>query len=310
MGPNAYHQPVLLHEVLEHLIAEQNGMYVDGTLGGGGHAEAILSKLGTHGHLLGIDQDDDALTAARARLSSFGKRVTLVKNNFSELRTVLSDNRIESVNGILLDLGVSSFQLDESTKGFSFRGEGRLDMRMDRSQSVSAYEVVNGYEAEQLAEIFWKYGEERNSRRIARTVVRARNNAKVESTRELAAVVEQAVGGKFLTRTLARIFQAIRIEVNAELDHLQRGLEESIASLKPGGRLVVISYHSLEDRMVKDMFRNRSANSERSAHPLIPDTKRTPIVRQLMRKPVEATEKEIRQNPRARSAKLRAVEKL
>jgi 16S rRNA (cytosine1402-N4)-methyltransferase len=306
----AYHQPVLLHETLELLLTDLDGTYVDGTLGGGGHAEAILKSLSTSGKLIGIDQDEDALQAAGKRLAQFGSRAHLHRSNFSRVKDVLSQSEIEKVTGVLLDLGVSSFQLNEASKGFSFRADAPLDMRMDRSQRLSAMDVVNEYSTEQLADVLWKYGEERNSRRIARTVEKVKMVKKIETTMDLAAIVEKAVGGKFLTKSLARVFQAIRIEVNNELKHLQRGLTESIDALKSGGRLVVISYHSLEDRIVKDTFRKSSADSERATHALLPDIKRTPNVTLLTRKPVEATEEEIEGNRRARSAKLRAVEKL
>ncbi len=310
MEAGAYHRPVMLRETLELLVANVAGVYVDGTLGGGGHAEAILERLSGRGSLIGIDRDSDALQAAGTRLARFGSQARIVKGNFSKMGELLAQVGIEKVSGVLLDLGVSSFQLDEARKGFSFRLDAPLDMRMDRDQPLSAKEVVNTYETERLANVLWTYGEERNSRRIARMIEYARRNTAIESTHALAAIVDRAVGGKILIKSLARVFQAIRIEVNDELNHLKRGLAASVDALAAGGRIVVISYHSLEDRIVKEAFRNSSATSERAAHRLLADVKRVPSVKLFTRKPLESTDEEIEENPRARSAKLRAAEKL
>jgi 16S rRNA (cytosine1402-N4)-methyltransferase len=292
------------------LLTDNHGCYVDGTIGGGGHAEAILDSLEQPGILIGIDADADAIRTASERLKKFGIRAQMVKNNFRNLPSILSSMGIQSVHGILLDLGVSSFQLDEPTKGFSFRGNDRLDMRMNGEQAFDARAVVNTYDEQQFADVLWKYGEERQSRRIAKAIVRARFIKPIETTGEFASLIEQTVGARFLTKTLARVFQAIRIEVNNELENLSIALRASIDSLLPGGRLAVISYHSLEDRIVKDMFREVSANSIPSGNKIQPDIPIQPLIKVLTRKPIIASEQEVENNPRARSAKLRVAEKM
>ncbi len=250
-----YHTPVLLDEALQFLITDANGVYVDGTLGGGGHSEAISKKLDARGRLICFDADDDAIRFASERLAAFAHRITYVHSNFRNLREELDTLGIERINGLLLDLGVSSFQIDEEEKGFSFRGDEKIDMRMDRRQPISGWDVVNKYSEERLADVFWKYGEERYSRRIARRIVEARD---IDSTGKLATVIESTVGKQFLVKTLARVFQAIRIEVNDELRALEQTLGASVERVAEGGRIVVISYHSLEDRIVKNFFRQAS----------------------------------------------------
>jgi 16S rRNA (cytosine1402-N4)-methyltransferase len=308
--PSSYHTPVLLHDVLAFLLTRADGAYIDGTLGGGGHAEAVLQRLGPHGRLLGLDADDDALTAARARLAPFGSRVQLHRSNFRDLRTVVAEHGMVPAHGLLLDLGVSSHQFDDASRGFSFRGDDRLDMRMDRRQELDAAAVVNSYEERALADLLWQYGEERRSRAIARAIARARSREPIRTTGSLAAVVESVVGAQFRVKTLARVFQAIRIEVNGELESLRRAVRDGIDILAPGGRLVIIAYHSLEDRIVKEAFREAAATSVRSGHVLVPDTPVTPLVRVLTPRPVEPDEREVDANPRARSAKLRAAERI
>ncbi|HVN47778.1 MAG TPA: 16S rRNA (cytosine(1402)-N(4))-methyltransferase RsmH [Bacteroidota bacterium] len=306
----SYHTPVLLQEVLAILLTNKQGCYVDGTLGGGGHAESILDSLETPGILIGIDADDDAIRTASERLKKFGARVYMVKDNFKNLPFVLSSAGIKCVHGILLDLGVSSFQLDEPKKGFSFRGNDRLDMRMNGDQVFDAHAMVNTYDEQQLADVVWKYGEEQQSRRIAKAIVRARSDKSIDTTSELASIVEKTVGTRFLNKSLARVFQAIRIEVNNELENLTAALRNGINCLVPGGRLVVISYHSLEDRIVKDMFRAASATSIPSGNKFQPDVAIQPSMNVLTKKPILASEYEIKNNPRARSAKMRVAEKL
>jgi 16S rRNA (cytosine1402-N4)-methyltransferase len=210
------------------------------------------------------------------------------------------------INGLLLDLGVSSFQIDEESKGFSFRGDEKIDMRMDRRQTWSGWDVVNTYDEKKLADVLWRYGEERNSRRIARRIVEART---IDSTGKLAATIEDAVGKKFLIKTLARVFQAIRIEVNDELRSLEQALTDSVELMMEGGRIVVISYHSLEDRIVKKFFRNASLDKIPSGHKYVPDEVITPKLRVLTKSPLLASVPEIDRNPRARSAKLRVAER-
>lgn len=305
-----YHTPVLVDAVLSMLITRRNGVYLDATLGGGGHAEAILSHLSPSGHVIGFDADDDAIRFAAQRLHAFDQRVTMVRTNFRNLQSTCAELGFDQVDGALFDLGVSSFQLDEPSKGFSFRTNDRLDMRMDRSQGIDAEEIVNHYPEEDLAAIFWKYGEERAARRIARAIVRRREQQFFTTTGELATVVQEHVGERFLNKSLARIFQALRIEVNHELESLKEGLRQAIDVLHPGRRIVVISYHSLEDRIVKETFKRAAATFLPSGNKLVPDTILEPVLKIITKKPLEASLKEVRANPRARSAKLRAAEKI
>jgi 16S rRNA (cytosine1402-N4)-methyltransferase len=305
-----YHTPVLTQEVLTYLLTAKNGVYVDGTLGGGGHAKAVLEQLDPLGKVIGIDLDDDALAASHKHLAQFGDRAIIVKENFKNIKTVLSQLGVNTVQGVLLDLGVSSFQIDESDKGFSFRADAQLDMRMDRRQQVDAKHVVNQYDEQSLANILWKYGEEKHARRITKAMVHYRTQHPIESTGQLAAIIERTVGGKFLNKTLARVFQAVRIEVNNEIENLRHAIRDCVNILNPGGRIVILSYHSLEDRLIKEAFRTASAHSISSGHKIIPDTPVQPVLNVLTRKPVTASEEEMTVNPRSRSAKLRAAEKI
>jgi 16S rRNA (cytosine1402-N4)-methyltransferase len=305
-----YHIPVLRDEVITFLITKQEGIYVDGTLGGGGHAENILEKIYPLGTLVGIDADADAHGEAEKRLQRFSPKVVLVHDNNANIRSILQSLNISSIQGLLLDLGVSSFQIDEGSKGFSFRGDDALDMRMDRRQPFSASTVVNTYSVEELADIFWKYGEEKNSRKIARAIGDRRGIKKIETTGDLAGIVERRVPGQFLTKTLARIFQALRIEVNHELETLSRTLNESVDLLAGGGRIAVISYHSLEDRIVKSFFMEQSAAFIPSGHKLVPDMPASPALRVLTKKPVVPSREEQLSNPRSRSAKMRVAERI
>lgn len=306
----SYHTPVLREEVLAWLITSTDGIYVDATLGGGGHAESILQRLDPTGMLVGFDADPDAIQFAAARLSGFRERVTLVHDNFRNISAALAQREIHHISGIVFDLGVSSYQIDEPSRGFSFRGDDRLDMRMDPSQALDARAVINQYEETELADIFWQYGEERASRSIARTIVRQRSATAVETTGELVALIKSVVGERFLIKTLARIFQALRIEVNRELESLRDALGQAVSLLNPGARVVVISYHSLEDRIVKETFKRDAALIRPSGNKLVPDTELVPKLRILTKRPLEATIEESRLNPRSRSAKLRAAEKI
>ena len=305
-----YHIPVLRDEVITFLITKQEGVYVDGTLGGGGHAENILEKIYPLGTLVGIDADADAHGEAEKRLQRFSSNAVLVHDNNANIRSILQSLNISSIQGLLLDLGVSSFQIDEGSKGFSFRGDDALDMRMDRRQSLSASTVVNTYPVEDLADIFWKYGEEKNSRKIARAIGERRGGKRIETTGDLAGIIERRVPGQFLTKTLARIFQALRIEVNHELESLSRTLNESVDLLAGGGRIAVISYHSLEDRIVKSFFMEQSATFIPSGHKLVPDMPASPALRVLTKKPVIPSREEQLSNPRSRSAKMRVAERI
>lgn len=299
----------MLNETLEHLVTTPNGIYVDGTLGGGGHAEKICERLDANGILIGIDADTDAIHEAGKRLQRFQSKIQLVNENTAHIETILRSRNISTINGLLLDLGVSSFQLDEASKGFSFRGNERLDMRMDRRQSLDAHMVVNSYSEEELADVIFHYGEERLSRRIARRIVSQRTTALIETTGELASIVESVVGGKFKMKSLARVFQAIRIEVNDELHRLRAILNDSMQFIASGGRIVVISYHSLEDRIVKTFFNECAAKLIPSGNKFQPDIPRVPELMVITKKPLEASEDEQHSNPRSRSAKMRVAER-
>lgn len=305
MAGYPYHEPVLLREVVDCLITDPSGVYVDGTVGGGGHAEAICKRLTGGGVLVCCDADRDAIECAEERLRGFRERLSFVQANFSELEARLTSLIPGSVSGILLDLGVSSHQLDEPARGFSFRASAPLDMRFGTG-GQSAHDVVNGYGADDLERVLRDYGEERAARRIARAIVARRP---LDSTGELVHAVESAVGPRYLIKSLARVFQAVRIEVNRELDHLARGLPACVRMLRAGGRLVVISYHSLEDRTVKDFFARESARWIRSGQKLVPDTPSSPTLRVLTRHPVVPSREEVSANPRSRSAKMRVAER-
>lgn len=290
-----YHTPVLLDEVLSFLRPKEGGTYVDCTLGGGGHAEAVLNAMSGKGTLVGFDRDPDAIRAAGERLGRFGPSVALVPRNFDAVRNRLRQLNINEVDGFLLDLGVSSHQLDDPGRGFSFQQEGPLDMRMDAEATVSGLKIVNTYPEEELKRIFKEYGEERMSSRIAWRIARHREERPLETTADLANAVRRAVGGRFILKSLARIFQAIRIEVNDELENLRRFLGEAIPLMAVGGRIVVISYNSLEDRIVKTWMREEGRVNDR--------------LTLLTKKPVVPSELEVSVNKRSRSAKLRAAER-
>lgn len=307
------HLPVMPREVVEGLGCKSGGIYVDGTVGGGGHAALILEASASEGRVIGIDRDDDALRAARDFLKGFGDRVTLVKADFRMMKEVLEGLGVRGVDGILLDLGVSSFQLESPERGFSFRFDARLDMRMDRSLKTSAYELVNGLSEEELAGIFREYGEEREARRIARAVVRQREKRPVETTGDLAILVAETIPKRFQARGIhpaTRVFQALRIAVNDELGSLKDGLSAGFEALTKGGRFAVISFHSLEDRIVKEAFRAYATGCVCPPRVPVCVCGREPRARLLKRKPITPSEEEVSQNPRSRSAKLRVVEKL
>jgi len=302
-----YHEPVLITEVLEHLITDTGAAYVDATVGGGGHAEGICQRLQISGRLICFDADEDALSHARKHLDRFGGRVEFVHANFTRMKSELNTRKIDAVRGILFDLGVSSHQLDEPGRGFSFRSDEPLDMRMDRRGGRTAKDVVNSMDEIELADLLWKYGEERGSRQIAKSIVAARP---VETTGQLKRIVESAVARKHSIKSIARVFQALRIEVNDELQSLETVLQAGVDLLQSGGRMVVLSYHSLEDRIVKEFFKRESATRVRSAHKYVPDTELVPRAQLLTKKPIIATEEEVERNSRARSAKLRAIERI
>ncbi|MBI5022404.1 MAG: 16S rRNA (cytosine(1402)-N(4))-methyltransferase RsmH [Ignavibacteriales bacterium] len=307
---NSFHVPVLVEAVLQFLITEPGGIYVDGTLGGGGHAESVMNRLSNSGQLIGFDEDAEAIESAKNKLSRFQPRVHFCQNNFSNIKSEIRQVGFEKINGIIFDLGISSHQIDDRMRGFSYQSDGPLDMRMNTKQKISASDVVNSYSRERLIKIFREYGEERFSSRIANKIIEMRNEKKIETTKELAAIVELCISGKFLQKSIARIFQAIRIDVNNELENLRKGLTDAIGILQPGGRIVVLSYHSLEDRIVKDTFRSASQKSVPSGNKFLPDKIQTPMLKLIVKKPIEPEEKEIIQNPRARSAKMRVAERV
>ena len=305
-----YHVPVLVESVLRYLPANPAGIYIDGTLGGGGHAESILKRLSPQGRLVGFDRDPEAIEAARGRLEAFGPRAIIVHDSIANLSAVLAAHGMDQIDGMLLDLGISSHQIDEGGRGFSYLLDGPLDMRMDPEGDLDARAVVNGYSEERLASLFLRYGEERHWKRIAAKTVKERAQHRIETTAQLAAVVTSVVGPRMATKSLARIFQAIRIEVNDELDTLSRALEQGISLLRSGGRVVVISYHSLEDRIVKQLFNQEARRWVASGSKYLPDRSKEPRVQILTKKPLVAGDAERTDNPRSRSAKLRAAEKI
>lgn len=306
MYATLYHTPVLEKESLAHLLTSPDGLYVDCTLGGGGHAQAILEHL-RGGRLIGFDRDEEAIRVSRDRLRVFGEAFTALHAPFGHIRDSLTDLGIGAVQGILLDLGVSSHHLDEASRGFSFQEEGPLDMRMDRRTARSAADVVNTYNEQDLASVLVNYGEEREAVRIARAVTARRP---LTTTAQLAEVVRSVVRQPHATKALARVFQALRIEVNGELQELHAVLGAVPVTLAPGGRIVVLTYHSLEDRIVKEFFRATSMERDPSVSRFLPERPLAPVLKVLTRKPVRASDDEAAKNPRARSAKLRAAERI
>ena len=304
------HEPVLLEEVLLALQPAAGRLYVDGTVGGGGHAEAILEASGPGGRLVGFDRDDWALAAAARRLKRFGDRLELHREPFAGLAKCLAK---ASCDGVLLDLGVSSPQLDEAERGFSFQVEGPLDMRMDRRQPVSATQLVNELEAGELATIFWELGGERRSRRIARAIVEQRDMQRIETTLQLADTVERVCPRRGArTHPATGVFQALRMAVNDELGQVQAGLDAAWSVLKPGGCLAVITFHSGEDRLVKQFSRRLAKPYTVRGDVDVPELRepREPLARELSRKAVKPSDAEVGRNPRSRSAQMRAMEKL
>jgi len=302
------HQPVLYHEIIRTLRPRSAGYYVDGTLGAGGHAWGILKASEPDGLLLGLDLDPQALSLARERLKPFGSRVFLVQASYTTLDEQLNSLGWKDVDGILLDLGLSSMQIETPTRGFSFQEDGPLDMRFDPHNPMTADDLVNKMPEIELANLLYRYGEERSSRRIARGIVQARP---IHSTKQLAVVVARVVrAGKRDIHPATRTFQAFRIAVNKELDSLEAGLPKAIEALKPGGRLAVIAFHSLEDRIVKQVFRRESRDCICPPKQPICTCGHQATVKELNRRPIRPAETEIQENPRARSARLRVVEKL
>ena len=305
------HKSVLLEETIDSLNIKPDGIYVDGTLGGGGHASEVCRRLGEHGRLIGIDQDQDAITAAGERLAEFGDKVTIVRSNYEQIKSVLQELGIEKVDGIYLDLGVSSYQLDTADRGFTYNeDDAPLDMRMDQRNPMTAADIVNEYDEMDLYRIIRDYGEDKFAKNIAKHIVKARQEKRIETAGELTEIIKaaipmkmRAVGGHPSKRT----FQAIRIELNHELDVLNDSIDTMIDLLNPGGRLSIITFHSLEDRIVKNRFRENE-------NPCPPDFPvcvcgRKSKGKVITRKPIVPTEEEIEENKRSKSSKLRVFER-
>jgi 16S rRNA (cytosine1402-N4)-methyltransferase len=303
------HIPVLMNEVVDALAPRDGGRYVDGTFGGGGYTTAMLDR--AHCQVIAIDRDPDAVAAGQALAARYAPRLRLIEGRFGEMAELLAAEGVEQVDGVALDLGVSSMQFDRAERGFSFRASGPLDMRMEKS-GPSAADLVNEGEEAELADIFWRYGEERKSRRVAHLIVERRKEKRIETTGELAEIVRRAVGAssKDESDPATRAFQALRIAVNDELGELERGLVAAEQVLAPGGRLAVVSFHSLEDRAVKEFVRERAGRTPAPSRHAPPAEGRSPSLRELTRRPVLPGESEVSANPRARSARLRVAEKL
>lgn len=307
------HISVLLEESVDLLDIKPDGIYADGTLGGGGHSSLICSRLGEGGRLIGIDRDMTAIKAAGERLSEFGDRVTIVHNNFANIKEVLKELRIDKIDGAILDLGVSSPQLDTAERGFSYNMDAKLDMRMNRDDVLSAYEVVNEYSEADLAKIIFDYGEERFARQIAKGIVTARETKKIETTFQLTEIIKSSIPTKarFADKHPAkRTFQAIRIEVNNELGILENAIKDFVEVLKPDGVLSVITFHSLEDRIVKQTFQSLAEGCVCPKNFPVCVCGNQPKVKIVTRKPIVSGNAELNRNIRAHSAKLRAVKKI
>ncbi|MBR5291901.1 MAG: 16S rRNA (cytosine(1402)-N(4))-methyltransferase RsmH [Clostridia bacterium] len=307
-----HHVPIMLPEVMELLKPERGGLFVDGTLGGGGHSEGILSRLSS-GRLYGIDRDGNAIAAASARLAPFGDKFKAIRGNFFDMKELLMAEGVSGVDGILLDLGVSSHQLDTPERGFSYHEDAPLDMRMDDRAALSAYDVVNGYGVEELAGIIKDYGEERFAFRVANAIAREREKQPINSTVQLAEIIKSAIPAanrREGPHPARRTFQAIRIEVNGELAELGRAVESAHDLLNPGGVLAVITFHSLEDRIVKQAF--KKFENPCTCDPRAPmcTCGKVPTAKILTKKPLAPGDEELEINPRSRSSKLRGIQKL
>ena len=305
------HYSVLLNESIDGLNIKNDGIYVDCTLGYGGHSSEILKRL-TNGHLYAFDQDMEAIEYSRQRLSEIGDNFTIIYSNFVNLKEKLNELGIEKVDGILFDLGLSSPQIDDASRGFTFMNDARLDMRMDQNSELTAETIVNQYSLDELTNIFYLYGEEKLSKVIAKKICEVRSSKRIETTKELVNVIESAVGAKYFNKfhPERQIFQAIRIEVNGELTVLKKVLPDAIDLLKINGRMSVITFHSLEDRIVKQLFKKESEVDELvKGLPSIPEEYK-PRIELINKKPILPSERELEENSRSRSAKLRIIERV
>ena len=304
------HTSVMLNECIDGLNIIPDGIYVDGTLGGGGHSEQILKRL-TTGKLIAFDKDDDALMSTGEKLKGYKDKIIYIKSDFKNMYEKVQELGFQQVNGILLDLGVSSYQIDTAERGFSYRFDGRLDMRMDRTAKLSAYEVVNNYSSEDLIRILYNYGEENFAKSIVAKIVEARKVKEIKTTGELVALIESAIPKKFWGKgsVAKKTFQAIRIEVNGELDGLDLAINKMIDLLAPAGRLAIITFHSLEDRIVKQVFKERATDCTCDKTIPICVCNHKSDVTLVNKKPIVATKEELDNNKRSSSAKLRVIEK-
>lgn len=292
------HQPVMLEEVISSLNLKDGQIVLDATVGGGGHAKEILKRIMPGGRLIGLDADESAIRITSENLKEFTGSFRLINENFRNLDKVLSKENVKALNAVLLDIGVSSFQLDDKDRGFSIKDEGRLDMRMDRKLGTSAFEIINRYKEQDLSDIIYKYGEERFSRRIAKRIVEERSKKVIETTAELARIVRRAMGAgrkNFRIDPATKTFQAIRIAVNDELSALEEGLKKAVSWLDIGARISVMTFHSLEDRIVKNLFKGYAGLG---------------VLKIMTKKPVSASQEEVLRNPRSRSARLRVAERV
>lgn len=306
------HVSVLYNETLDGLNIRDNGIYVDGTLGGGGHSKGILQRA-KNIRLIGIDQDGEAIAAAKKRLSEYEDSVTYVNRNFSEIKSILEELNIDKIDGVVLDLGVSSYQLDNAQRGFSYMHNSKLDMRMSKDNPKSAYDVVNNYQKDELIKIFYDYGEEKWSVRIAEFIVEKREKKPIETTFELVDIIKAAIPKKARvegSHPAKRIFQAIRIEVNNELGILKNTIDDISGLLKPGGRICVITFHSLEDRIIKTAYSNLATGCVCPKSFPVCVCNKQPVVKIITKKPILPSKEEEENNQRSRSAKLRIAEKL
>ena len=307
------HETVMLDEVIQGLNIKNDGIYVDGTLGGGGHSEEICKKLDKSGLLIGIDRDKDALVASGKRLEKYSCRKIFIQSNYSEIKNVLKDLKLSGVDGAILDLGVSSFQLDNAQRGFSYMRNAPLDMRMNKDDYFTAYDVINGYSEKELSRVIAKYGEERWHSRIAEFIVKERKKEDIKTTEQLVDVIKAAIPAKARREgphPAKRTFQAIRIEVNEELSRLKKAVGEFCEVLNEGGRFCVISFHSLEDRIVKETFNEKSNPCTCPKEFPICVCGKVAEIKKITRKPMTPSREELENNPRSRSSKLRIIERI
>lgn len=307
------HESVLLNETIEALNIKENGIYVDCTVGGAGHSIEILKRMGPNGRLVAIDQDEDALIAATERLKEYKDQVYFIKCNYVYLGKILDSLSIDKVDGVLMDIGVSSYQLDEGERGFSYHKDSELDMRMDKEQDLTARYIVNNYTQEELESIFWNYGEEKWGMRIAEFILKEREEKEIVTTFDLVEIIKKAIPKKVRMEgkhPAKKVFQALRIEVNKELDVLETGINSAVERLKEGGRLAVITFHSLEDRIVKNIFKELAKGCTCPPEFPVCVCNKVEKIKVINRKPIVPSEEELEKNNRSRSAKLRVCEKL